>query len=470
MMKNKKIAIIGAGIAGMVAGCYGQMNGYDTEIFEMHDLPGGFCTAWRRKGYTFDGCIKWLMGTSPQSPLREMWKTVGALDGEGFVYRDVLAQIETLSGKKLILYSDVAKLEEHLLELAPGDAAAIREFTDEIRSCADWSKVFHPDLNDKYYTMTGKDFAEQFQDPFLRETFARIIPGGYLRFFLMQLVVYCNRDAAWPIGGSLEFARRIERKYLKLGGKMHYRSKVEAIVVREDRATGVRLEDGTVHDCDYLIAAADGYSTIFELLSGKYCNAEIKKLYETAPITSSSLQISLGVDCDLSGEPRHISLELDHPLQIGGREITRLSFRHYCYEPTFAPPGKSVVVSLLPADYNYWEQLYRQDRQAYRKEKREVAATLIAALERRFPATRGKVEVADVATPVTFNRYTGSRWGAYMGWLTPDPNIPVTLPGLQGLYMAGQWTDAMSGLPTALITGRESVARICKEDAKEFVG
>src|SRR3989304_2375133 len=53
--KTQSIIIIGAGIAGLSAGCYGQMNGYKTRIFELHDKPGGLCTAWKRKGYTFDG-------------------------------------------------------------------------------------------------------------------------------------------------------------------------------------------------------------------------------------------------------------------------------------------------------------------------------------------------------------------------------------------------------------------------------
>jgi phytoene desaturase len=109
-------------------------------------------------------------------------------------------------------------------------------------------------------------------------------------------------------------------------------------------------------------------------------------------------------------------------------------------------------------------------RRAYREEKRRLAAEFVAALERRSPAARGKVEVADVATSVTFNRFTGGWQGAYMGRLVPDPNIPVTLPGLDGFYMAGQWTFAMSGLPVASVSGRESIARICRDDAKEFAG
>ena len=50
---SKDIIIIGAGIAGLAAGCYAQMNGYRSQIFEMHFLPGGLCTAWERKDYVF---------------------------------------------------------------------------------------------------------------------------------------------------------------------------------------------------------------------------------------------------------------------------------------------------------------------------------------------------------------------------------------------------------------------------------
>lgn len=42
---KKKAIIIGAGIAGLTVGIHLQRNSYDTEIFELHTLPGGLCTA-----------------------------------------------------------------------------------------------------------------------------------------------------------------------------------------------------------------------------------------------------------------------------------------------------------------------------------------------------------------------------------------------------------------------------------------
>ena len=72
---TKSISIIGAGIAGLAAGCYGQMNGYDTQIFEMHNQPGGVCTAWKREDYTIDACIHWLVGSNPKSNFIQFGKS-----------------------------------------------------------------------------------------------------------------------------------------------------------------------------------------------------------------------------------------------------------------------------------------------------------------------------------------------------------------------------------------------------------
>ncbi|HEY5531423.1 MAG TPA: FAD/NAD(P)-binding protein [Candidatus Anoxymicrobiaceae bacterium] len=66
---ERSIAIIGAGMGGLAAGIYVRLNGYDTTIFEQHSVPGGQCAAWKRKGFTFDGCIHHLFGTGPGSKL-----------------------------------------------------------------------------------------------------------------------------------------------------------------------------------------------------------------------------------------------------------------------------------------------------------------------------------------------------------------------------------------------------------------
>ncbi|HAD34428.1 MAG TPA: NAD(P)/FAD-dependent oxidoreductase, partial [Chitinophagaceae bacterium] len=55
----KKVLIIGAGISGLSAACYLQMNGFQVELFEKHSIPGGLCTSWKKGDYTIDGSIHW---------------------------------------------------------------------------------------------------------------------------------------------------------------------------------------------------------------------------------------------------------------------------------------------------------------------------------------------------------------------------------------------------------------------------
>ncbi|HWU36838.1 MAG TPA: NAD(P)-binding protein, partial [Candidatus Acidoferrum sp.] len=83
-MAQKKIVVIGAGVAGLSAGCYALMNGYEVEIHEAHTLSGGLCTGWRRSGYWVDGCIHWLTSSRPGSDLYEVWEELGAVQGRQF--------------------------------------------------------------------------------------------------------------------------------------------------------------------------------------------------------------------------------------------------------------------------------------------------------------------------------------------------------------------------------------------------
>jgi phytoene dehydrogenase-like protein len=80
--------------------------------------------------------------------------------------------------------------------------------------------------------------------------------------------------------------------------------------------------------------------------------------------------------------------------------------------------------------------------------------------------------MVDVASPVTFERYTGNWQASYEGFLPTPKSVRVaiqnTLPGLRNFYMAGQWVRAGGGIPTGIITGREAVRLICKQDRGKF--
>ncbi len=466
---QKKIIIIGAGIAGLSAGCYGQMNGYETQIFEMHSVPGGLCTSWDRKGYRIDGCIHWLMGANPESMFYETWNELEAFKEKELLYHDYIMNIENSEGKKLIMYCDIDKLETHLMELSFQDTDVIRELTDAVRKFKDIHTASKDESLVKYSKVTMHDFVKRFKDPFLKEALLAFAPKGNSVFSLIfQLAIYNNKDACWPVGGSLEFAKGIEKRYLELGGKIQYKSKVDEIIVSNDRVTGIKLTDGCVHTADFVVSAADGYSAIFEMLKGQYINEEIKALFESKKVSNTSIQISLGVNCDLSSYPYCINMMLENTVQIGGVENSQLLIKNYCFDKTLSLPGKSVVTSLILTDYEYWEELYKNSEN-YKAKKKKIADWFICLFEKKYPEAKGKIEVVDVATPMTYYRYTHVWQGAYCGWKAPAQKIPNVLPRLSGFYLAGQWTQTTGGLPTAVITGKGSSMRICKQDGKNFL-
>jgi phytoene dehydrogenase-like protein len=490
-MPSKRLLIIGGGISGLAAGCYAQMNGYETEIFEMHNLPGGLCTGWKRQGYTFDGCIHWLVGSNPRSRFHDFWLEIGAMEGKTFINHDEYIRVEDRYGRNCVLYSDINKLEEHLIELSPADKPMIKELGRIIRRLArfpnmidtpqelyglvDMLKVLKifPFLNDiiKYDKMSVAEFAGQFQDTLIRDTLLSAMPPNTkVLYLLFTLAWFHNRDAGFPLGGSLEFAGSIADKYQQLGGRIHCGNKVEKIIVKDHKAVGLRLTDGTEHTGDFIFSSTHGYATMFTLLDGQYVDEVLEGYYKKLP-TMTSVQVSIGVDYDLTGEPPAFMQTLQVPVNMGGTTIESVLLKHYCYDPSLAPEGKSVVISLIEVPFDFWQQL-KDNPEAYQAEKQRLADLVIGALAVRYPGTRGRVEVIDVATPLTFVRYTNAYKGAYMSWLlTPQVKslkIPRTLKGLSNLVMIGQWTSPPGGLPTALLTARWAVQVLCKQDQRKF--
>jgi phytoene dehydrogenase-like protein len=133
-VKEKSVIIIGAGMAGLAAGCYARMNGYPATILELHDKPGGLCTAWSRQGYTIDACINWLVGSKPGSALYRIWEELDAVQAREFLYADEYMRYEAKDGRVFVLYSDLDRLERHLREIAPEDDKTIRAFCQGARS------------------------------------------------------------------------------------------------------------------------------------------------------------------------------------------------------------------------------------------------------------------------------------------------------------------------------------------------
>lgn len=126
---------------------------------------------------------------------------------------------------------------------------------------------------------------------------------------------------------------------------------------------------------------------------------------------------------------------------------------------------------LIPTEYEYWKDL-RKEPVRYNAEKEEIAELVAGLVEQRFRSITSQIEMCDMATPVTFERYTGNWKGSFQGWdvstKTFGLRIRKTLPGLSHFYMVEQWVEPGGGLPPAVMSGRHAIQLICRKDKRPF--
>jgi phytoene dehydrogenase-like protein len=482
------------------------MNGYRTTILEMHRLPGGVCTAWRRKGYIFDGCIHHLAGCRPGTNLHRMWQELGAMPRE-MLHPERVVRVEEPSGKSLTIYADLERLATHMKRLAEADARVIDSYVRASRACRrfDMMELAVAQPRDiaralraipsglRWLRHTMATAARSFSDPFLRRAFPYILydePGNPMAAHLNLLAQCETHGFGWPAGGSLKFAQDIKERYRALGGEVQYGTRVNKVLVedgaagpvrglrkrgwRSDRAVGVRLADGSEQRADVIVSTGYGPTTAFELLDGRYVTERMRATFShPQDEIGMGLQVSLGVARDLSDEPPAVVMLLPRPVEIADQAYHRLSLEVFGFDPSMAPPGKGVLKVMLKTSYTYWRRLHRSPER-YDAEKERVAELILDQLEARFPGLRAQVEVIDVATPVTIGRYTGngrpfqrSQGFPLVGFLA-GRGIVRSLPGLARFYMVGQWAG-LPGLPWVAGMGRSLVQHLCRQEGRPFV-
>ena len=498
MKQQKKVIIIGAGLAGMSAGSYLQMNGFQTEIFESYSMSGGLCASWKRKDYNIDGCIHFMEGLSPAEVYYDFWNNIIDMKSIDFVFFDSHSVVDDKDGNRIHFYSDIDQLENEFLTKAPEDRKQIKKFIAlvrkfnkvklpikkpfEVMTVADKLKVaYHmfPYLGSmrKYLKITNREFAEKLQNPTLKYAIETAFVGHMPLFYSIMPLVWRNKkDTGYPKGGAALISSMMEKSYKELGGIIHFDSKVKKILVENDRTCGIELENGKVHRCDKVVNAADGRTAIYDLLGGKYKDKNIIERYESDVFETidKTLYIALGLNRDFSDMPRKIHFYIDKPIVIDKMTtMTHLEVTHYCDDPHAAPEGKSLLALMPEAkDWEYWQNLRLNDKSKYNKEKNRVAKDVIEALETKFGNIKEYVEMIDVATPATYIRYTNNWTGGQISWKATRKTFgkPTTwqIKGLKDFYMTGQWAGTSGGLINVVMMGNHLTQIICKNEGIKF--
>ena len=493
-MERKKVIIIGAGISGMTAGIYAQENGFDVTIYEKHTIPGGQCTGWTRDGVFIDGCLHWVVGTNPKQQLFPIWKHIGAFDENTVIYDTEYFNKYVIDGEVVTFYADLDKLKEELLRIGPDDKKVINEFirgikhyqhvTIPVEKPMDMMNVFDyiklgikmlPMLPAylKYTHVTVKEFAERCKSKLLEKTFKKALFEEYnLHSLLYIMQALSLRDAGIAQGGSLKLALRVADRFKSVGGTLKCNTPVKEIVVENDKACGVILEDGTRVDADYVISAIDVHYTLHNLLNNKYAKEFYSKRFDDREKNPLSLGIvaSYKVTKDMSNEPKMIEFPIE-PFNIGKTTVNVLNPRNHAFDPTLNK-GCSTITVLIRVGDDLYDSYKSMTKEEYLNEKNRIGEIIRGHLIEFFKLKPEEIKFIDMATPITYERYCNAYRGSYQSFVTTGSHEKLMdtglIPGLKNFVIAGQWVMPPGGLPIALFTGRHAAYRITRWEKRKF--
>jgi phytoene dehydrogenase-like protein len=447
------------------------------------------------------------MGSDRGSSFYKMWSELLDMESIPFHNHDLRIDIQLNKNKDKYndnvfhFFTNLDKLENYLIDLSPEDSSVIEKFIKRIRLL---QKYDLPPISEKlpffkslikgmgmikYFEVfpllykwsreTNFTFAKKFKSPFLQEAFNLIYDEEEVKMLVFTLphAYFDKKSAGYPIGGSNSFTKKLEEKYLLLGGKINFNSDVNNVIIENNVAVGLKYNKDKICRSDFTLSTADWYYTFFKALDGKYVDENTKLLSEQKKLEVffSAILFSYGVKKDYSDLPHFSRFPLKQKLiSPDGTIYTRLELRISNFDKTIAPKGKSLLsVSLYTKNGDFWIDLRNENIEKYNFAKNEFSEQILDALEMQIGNIRDELEMTDIASPATILRYTNNWKGSTQGWL-PGKNFLAASPvgfkvkGLNNFYYSSHWNTPGGGLPVVIKNSREVTQLICKKNKIEF--
>ncbi len=458
-----------------------QSKGFDVTVFEKNDLIGGHAYQLQKSGYTFD------MGPSLITAPEIINKVFNCADEKledylDLIYLDPFYRIY-FHDKSFIDYSaDSDDMKTQLAKFSQRDADNYDSFIayvkqlykavieDELGSSPFKVKTlltFLPEaLRLKALNPCYNVVSRFFQHPNNRFTFSfhpLFIGGSPFRSPSVYLMIpYLEKSGGvwFTKGGMYSLVKAFEKLFLKLGGKIKTGCEVSEIVIKDNKAAGVRVGDD-FYESDIVVSNAHFAHTYLDLIHEenrkKWTDRRVKKL----DYSMSTFLIYLGVKKQYP-QLKHHTLILSERYKelvkdIFDRKVLPEDFSMYLHVPSrtdqnMAPPGSESMYILIPvpnlkADIN-WQIKAGQ-----------YADKILKFLEEDFGLTdlRANIEVKEIFTPEDFktrrNNYLGSAWGVEPRLTQTAIFRPSNKSGdIKNLYLVGASTHPGAGVPGVLLS------------------
>ncbi len=477
MDMDHEIIIIGSGIGGLIAGCYLAKSGLNVLIVEQHDKAGGYCTSFKRKGYTFDAGVHNL-GSIDKGVL-------GKILMEIEVHQDLELHLIDPTNRIIMpdfdlkIYSNFDQTLAEFIKVFPGEELPIRRFFDFILF-QDFLTVYS-----KVKKMTFKRLLDDFfSEDAIKATFSVLLGNmgvSSLEASAVAAVILFRQyvlDAVYYPGDSMQaFPDALVRKFKALGGLIVFKDKVIKVEKAKPQTFTVSTETGRVLRCGIVLSNSDVSELYKEIAGAK--NKE-REVVDSLQVSSSAFCVYLGLKDKLSEFTKTggciakaFNYKMDSyipvpALDLGRGDVSMMVFSIPEYGAIDSSQNNKSGLRLLVFAPYVSEEFWAQNKERLKDRLLVLAGQTISRLA-------DNIEFAEAATPVTMRRYTSNRAGAGFGWAAiwgqSKVNIIPQRSSIEGLYLAGHWTTGpmgQSGVPGVSLSGRKAAELIINDLGKKW--
>ncbi|MCX5782721.1 MAG: NAD(P)/FAD-dependent oxidoreductase [Elusimicrobia bacterium] len=454
--------IIGAGIGGLVCGCYLAKAGLKTLIVEKNAQPGGYCTSFKRGNFLFDASVHSLGSFRENGNIRKVFDEL-ELDYKTNIVRKDPSDIIKSDDFEIFFWNDIDKTIDSFANVFQNEAEGIKSFfyylsgKESGPSLFNLSKISFLELLQKY-----------FKDQKLISTLSLPILGNAgLPASLVSSVTavalyreFILDGGYYPEGGMQRFPNLLMRKFAELNGDIWLKETVNRISIQKNIATDIKTVSGREASSKYIISGVDATQTFLDLIEEKDQSENLViKLKEMKPSLSMFIAY-LGIENYENKYPgTNYWFMPYYDLENAYKKAESGSIDSLDWYLARMSQDKKTVLGMVNAPFNngkYWK-----------KNKNNMLEKLITKMEQVMPNLSRHILYKEAATPHTLFKWTLNRDGAAYGWAGTKGQLADLdfrqSSYIKNLFLAGHWTSLVQGIPGVAFIGRSTADIITKK-------
>lgn len=327
-MSKVDVIVVGAGCAGLSSACTLKTKGYKVLLLDEHNSIGGLSNSITKGRFEFEPLFHALYFNENKDSLfslKELFNTLGIEDKIEFSkvhsLGKVISKDENGENIEYKLPLGIDNYINSIEKYVPSSKESLKVFFDLALECREALRyIINTDKIDYDYIKQKYNNFYQIGNLTLKEVLDRInVPlkaqeilssywfylGSFehnVSFVQYAVLLYevLNNGLMIPKNRNYDIIYALLNRYLELGGKIRYNSKVTNLILEDGKCVGVKLYDGTIYKAKKVIVNSNIKDVYNNLLDSSLVPSEALRAVNTRELGPSSLTVHLGLNRTVS--------------------------------------------------------------------------------------------------------------------------------------------------------------------------